>query len=251
MDDHLQVRNAQESASTSQHQASDSGLSVFYETSEESCSISGIPDKKHQDSLAESDDTMIRSDKQEYRSILLRDHESKSRLQLVCPSCYGFFRSYRSSDPDVKVTPFAIVLLFVLFLIYILNQADRLVLPVTIPAGLRCEASVRSECGNESNGTGFALNGGVEGSVLMMTSGMGDLFDASNESNLTNSTKEDCIHFDDDQQGLLTGMVYFHQAFSCICIWCYSICIHGLHSWTAFMDCIHGLHEMSSLQPVI
>ncbi len=85
--------------------------------------------------------------------------------------------SYRSPDPEKRVTPFAVFLLMVLFLVYILNQADRLVLPVAIPSGLRCEGSVQDEC-------------------------RGNL---SNESAAEAANHTDCVHFNDNEQGLLTG----------------------------------------------
>ena len=90
---------------------------------------------------------------------------------------YKLCMSCRSPDPELKVTPFAVILLGVLFVVYILNQADRLMLPVAIPSGLRCKLSVKSECrGNISE---------------------------ENTSNDSNQT--DCIHFNDNEQGLLTG----------------------------------------------
>jgi len=51
--------------------------------------------------------------------------------------CKRCMDCYQSSDTESRVTPFAVVILMVLFVIYVLNQADRLVLPVSIPAGLR------------------------------------------------------------------------------------------------------------------
>ena len=93
-------------------------------------------------------------------------------------SCFRLCTSYRSPDHDFKVTPFAVILLLILFVIYILNQADRLMLPVAIPSGLRCEVSIKSECRNSTD-------------------------DPNNSSNLDNTT--DCIHFSDNEQGLLTG----------------------------------------------
>ncbi len=109
------------------------------------------------------------------------DHEqliSEKRPPCCCDA-------YQSDDPEKRVSPFAVVILLVLFLIYVLNQADRLVLPVSIPAGLRCHASVASQCNN----TNFS-NSALEINLMNLP--------ASNKS-------EDCIEFNDEQQGLLTG----------------------------------------------
>ncbi len=109
------------------------------------------------------------------------DHEqliSEKRPRFCCDA-------YQSDDPEKRVSPFAVVILLVLFLIYVLNQADRLVLPVSIPAGLRCDASVTSQCNN----TNFYNNSALESDLMNP---------ASNKS-------EDCIQFNDEQQGLLTG----------------------------------------------
>lgn len=108
-----------------------------------------------------------------------------------CCSCFHF---YRSVDPDKTITPFAVVLLAVLFAVYILNQADRLVLPVAIPAGLRCEVSVKNECRNLTHS---------DSQDVSFTSYLTDLDLDDNMTNSTNHT--DCIHFNDYEQGLLTG----------------------------------------------
>ena len=97
---------------------------------------------------------------------------------------FGFLRDFyrRPSDGNVeRVTLFAVVLLIVLLAVYVLNQADRLVLPVVIPNGLRCNVG-KDECAspnatNTSTGNDTIYNG-----------------------------TEDCIQFDDNQQGLLTGI---------------------------------------------
>lgn len=116
----------------------------------------------------------------EYSTILLK---KKSR--------HSFCPSYRSHDPDKAITPFAVVLLAVLFAIYILNQADRLVLPVAIPAGLRCEITEKNECRNLTH---------TESEGHTMTKTL-DLSESKNSSNKT----PDCIDFSDYEQGLLTG----------------------------------------------
>ena len=111
-----------------------------------------------------------------------RDYQDTSVLIKKPPSnksrFFSFKLNYRSPDPELRVTPFAVFLLLVLFAVYILNQADRLVLPVAIPSGLRCEGSVQDECPLPE--------------------------EFSNESaEVVNYT--DCVHFSDNEQGLLTG----------------------------------------------
>ncbi len=119
------------------------------------------------------------------------DHEGADHEQLISAKkptlrLPGCCEAYQSGDPEKKVTPFAVVILLVLFIIYVLNQADRLVLPVSITAGLRCDASVSSQCNSTNNFTYFR--------------------ELDNELDLAVSNKsEDCIHFDDEEQGLLTG----------------------------------------------
>ena len=99
-----------------------------------------------------------------------------------CPSCLRrFVATYRSSNPQSRVTPFAVVLLLVLLLIYVLNQADRLVLAVLIPAGLRCSGSNSSE-----------------DATCQAT-------EDNNSSTASMANYTDCIEFDDNEQGLLTG----------------------------------------------
>lgn len=134
------------------------------------------------DSDNEVSDASTLDENHKYSAVLL-DHKAKKYS--CCPS-------YRSADPDRTVTPFAVVLLAVLFAIYILNQADRLVLPVAIPSGLRCEVK-EDDCRNLSH-TESVSDDTITGYFM----------DAKNASNSSNETA-DCIHFDDYQQGLLTG----------------------------------------------
>ena len=99
----------------------------------------------------------------------------------------GFYRRRSGDGKTERVTPFAVVLLLVLLAVYMLNQADRLVLPVVIPNGLRCNVG-KEDCStanstNASSGAGNASLG------------------RWNDS----SSHRDCIQFNDDQQGLLTG----------------------------------------------
>lgn len=146
--------------------------------------VSTVGDSDNEFSEAEGPNTVDENHK--YSTVLLENKAKKYPWPSCCPS-------YRSADPDRTVTPFAVVLLAVLFAIYILNQADRLVLPVAIPSGLRCEVS-EDDCRNSSH-TGSVSDGTMTGFFL----------DA--EENASNSSNEtaDCIHFDDYQQGLLTG----------------------------------------------
>ena len=114
---------------------------------------------------------------------ILAGHKRETKK---CPSFLprGFY-SWSSQDGKTeRVTPFAVVLLLVLLAVYVLNQADRLVLPVVIPNGLRCDEG-KEDCGSY-NASGVGGNG------------------SSAHSNGTSSSRN-CIQFDDDQQGLLTG----------------------------------------------
>lgn len=102
-------------------------------------------------------------------------------------SQYSFLRFFYPS-PGVNgqarhITPFAVALLIVLLAVYVLNQADRLVLAVVIPNGLRCGVE-KDGCPGSNYSTNTTNTTGSDG----------------------NSSHEDCIKFNDDQQGLLTGM---------------------------------------------
>ena len=113
-----------------------------------------------------------------HRTSILAGHKREVQK---CPSFLlrGFYSRGSPDGKTDKVTPFAVVLLLVLLAVYVLNQADRLVLPVIIPNGLRCGEG-KEDCGvtyNASNGS----------------------------SSRPNSSHRDCIQFNDDQQGLLTG----------------------------------------------
>ena len=93
---------------------------------------------------------------------------------------------YRRDTGAERVTPFAVVLLLVLLTVYVLNQADRLVLPVVIPNGLRCNVG-KEDCAS-SNSTNAS--------------------DGENDTSRNASSRTgDCIQFNDDQQGFLTGNV--------------------------------------------
>ena len=166
---------------------SDEEVTVFYETSTESLSFSGRRSgmKTAEDSENEVSGTI--DENHAYGTVLLGNGAAKTPC---CPI------SYRSPDPDKSVTPFAVILLAVLFGVYILNQADRLVLPVAIPSGLRCEG-VKEDCKNLSDtwDVGHSVKG-----AQYSTADLASI----NGSNSSNDT--DCIHFNDYEQGLLTGM---------------------------------------------
>lgn len=213
MDDLVQVANAKEKAFTSDQ--NDPKLAVTYKKDTESCVIVKVPNEQDQGTDdpamgAEEDDNLDSS------AVLLEQDMKKSKVQVLFPSVYTFFSSYRSSNPDERVTPFAIVLLLILFLIYVLNQADRLVLAVTIPAGLRCELKV-SECGAVNNGS-------VNSSLTLAYSEQLETGDETMRNFIeqyntggSNET-EDCIHFSDKEQGLLTGKQEVHTTpCSCTC----------------------------------
>lgn len=102
-----------------------------------------------------------------------------------------FYPSSETKGKGERITPFAVALLIVLLAVYVLNQADRLVLPVVIPAGLRC--SVEKDTCPGSNSSTNTSTTGSDG----------------------NSSDVDCIRFNDDQQGLLTG-IYVMSYFTAI-----------------------------------
>lgn len=152
-------------------------------TSTESLNFSGRSDMKNgpEDSDNEASGTI--DENHAYSTVLLGNGAAGKAP--CCPF------SYRSADPDRSVTPFAVILLAVLFGVYILNQADRLVLPVAIPSGLRCE-DTKEHCRNLSSTWGRPGHSVIEGAR-----------NSSNGSDSSNQT--DCIHFNDYEQGLLTG----------------------------------------------
>ena len=196
MDDLLQAAHAKQDAS--QLKKTEKKLAVAFKKETDSCSIvEASPEEPENDAepaMGAQDSDNIEDDS---KAVLLQQDMKKSQMQVLFPRVYLFFSSYRSSDPEERVTPFALVLLLVLFLIYVLNQADRLVLAVTIPAGLRCELKA-SECGvNTSINSSLMLGDSVESDDVTMS----NLFHAED----SNATNDDCIHFSDSQQGLLTG----------------------------------------------
>lgn len=166
MDDHVQLSEALVLAEVSLEREDDQGLSVAFNASQESCSFQGLAGdhlvpalgaamtKNNEPDLDDSC-TPLHAHKDDIGSKRYSTVTRKGNLQktawwsALCPSCFRFFNSYRSHTPHEMVTPFAIILLLVLFLIYVLNQADRLVLAVSIPAGLRCE-SKQSQCENKT-----------------------------------------------------------------------------------------------------
>lgn len=166
--------------------ASTSSRAVYFDAASESVVLKAAEDledpamKSNYPATDASDTDATVDENHEYSTILL-----KKNKRSFCPS-------YRTHDPEKTITPFAVTLLVVLFAIYILNQADRLVLPVAIPAGLRCELTEKNECRNLSD---------TEAEGYTITSKL----DLSESINTSNETK-DCIDFNDYEQGLLTGM---------------------------------------------
>ncbi len=156
---------------------------VIFDAASESVILKGTEShlttmkSSHPDTGSDTDGTTLDDDG--YRSVLLANKKKRS-----------FFPSYRTHDPERTITPFAVILLAVLFVIYILNQADRLVLPVAIPAGLRCANNDKNECRNltDTESEGYTITSHINTAV-----------------NLSNETNRDCIDFDDFEQGLLTG----------------------------------------------
>ena len=88
-----------------------------------------------------------------------------------------------------RISCFSIALLCILLFIYVLNQADRLVLPVVIPAGLRCS-------GENKSAVCAALS--LNQSTFLNVS-----WDVDNRT-----ASPSCIAFNDWEQGLLTGPAF-------------------------------------------
>ena len=189
MEDLLQIRQAQLESDIPLISIQDqNNLIVSYNVRTESVTLQEeeFEEETHL-KLVDMDDSPPLSDAESanYDTVLLAKEEEKG-----CQSCCS---AYRSPNPEKKLTLFAVVLLLVLFLVYILNQADRLVLPVAIPSGLRCEGSAE-KCRHSNNDTMTLLENN------------------SNQSD-SNAT-EDCIHFTDYEQGLLTGTLPKLQIYS-------------------------------------
>lgn len=191
MEDHLQVRVALETNSSSLPQpppepsvsfnASTSTTSVEFDTAESLHNPELEPEGVSARSL-EMEGPGSSSD--EYTTSLL----PKTRVEnsLTPRSCLTeCCAAYRPTDSGARVTPFAIILLVVLLVIYVLNQADRLVLAVLIPSGLRCwedfENSTNSSCSENQN----------------------DILNNTDNGNIT-----DCVNFNNFEQGLLTGPAF-------------------------------------------
>lgn len=209
MDDLVQAANAKEDAS--QLKKGDKKLTVAFRKETEFCAIIEPSNEESEDdqepAMGVQDSDNIGDDS---KAVLLQQDMKKSQMQVLFPGVYTFFSSYRSSNPEERVTPFALILLLVLFLIYVLNQADRLVLAVTIPAGLRCELKA-SECGVNTTNSSLMLDFDENSQSEDVT--MSNFLAANGSRNTTSS---DCIHFSDSQQGLLTGTygvytVYLHN----------------------------------------
>lgn len=140
--------------------------------------------------------------KSDYSSVLAGSTASKRKSTLKIPFSFSFLKAYHAPDGSTeRVTPFAVVMLIMLLAVYVLNQADRLVLPVVIPSGLRCGVA-KEECNakleNVTNSSA-ASNGHRTGSGLLFST-VGENYNTTNSSG-----GKDCIDFSDDEQGLLTG----------------------------------------------
>ncbi|XP_072051600.1 MFS-type efflux pump MSMEG_3705-like [Amphiura filiformis] len=107
----------------------------------------------------------------------------------------GNFR--KMSNSEVGVDPISkwrsVICLLVLFGVYVLNQANRQVLPVLIPAGVRCYYNGTNECDLHTNPT-------------LVTPNKEMVFPYKAEiQNDGICDPEDCIEFTNAQQGVLTG----------------------------------------------
>ena len=153
---------------------------ILKATTEDNTATMGMKSSYPGTEASDTDGTV--DENHEYSTVLLKKKKQ------------SFWPSYHTHDPERTITPFAIILLVVLFAIYILNQADRLVLPVAIPSGLRCVVTEKNECRNLTD---------MKSEGYTMTSDV-DLSESINVSNKT----QDCIDFNDYEQGLLTGILY-------------------------------------------
>ena len=101
-----------------------------------------------------------------------------------------------------RVSCFSLILLSLLLFIYVLNQADRLVLPVVIPAGLRCNVQTNRTCLPKTI-SNHANQSVRRDEATLQRQG------AAFVANVTPTTSgEDCIPFSDTDQGLLTGPAF-------------------------------------------
>ena len=141
-----------------------------------------VPQIGREDDQTDNDD-----DDDDDKSLLPDKHSPLSFLD--CFGLRAFVASYRSTNPQKRITPFAIVLLLVLLLLYVLNQADRLVLAVLIPSGLRCNDEEDNSTSNSNNHCPVPPT-------------------TNNASINSTALYTDCIEFGDTEQGLLTGPAF-------------------------------------------
>ena len=137
-----------------------------------------------------------------------REKRGRNTLYRRVHSGFSFLsKSYHAPNGAAeRVTPFAVVLLVVLLAVYVLNQADRLVLPVVIPNGLRCGVVQDTCTENESNTSGVSFNHSVGSSQAFEASLVSIAHYAEDGSTEAGSNRSrDCIVFGDNGQGLLTG----------------------------------------------
>ena len=136
------------------------------------------------DETKEADDEEEDITEDSKQELLVARKEEKSCFPKRCfPELQSFVTSYRSADPQSRVKPFAVVLLVVISIVYVLNQADRLVLAVLIPSGLQCPF------GNSSNDSCKKDS-------------------AKEDADVSGVNNTDCIKFNNAEQGLLTGPAF-------------------------------------------
>ena len=95
-----------------------------------------------------------------------------------------FFRLLQRNPESGKSNLNAFISLLVLFLVYVLNQADRLVLAVVLPDGMRCDSNKTQDC-----------------NVVNQTT-------SNSSSSSSACSPGDCIDVSETGQGLLTGPAF-------------------------------------------
>ena len=137
-----------------------------------------------------------------------REKRRRNTLHGRVYSGFSFLsKSYHAPNGATeRVTPFAVVLLVVLLAVYVLNQADRLVLPVVIPNGLRCGVVQDTCTENASNTSGVSFTGTAAAFQASHMDIAHSVESGSTEAGSNKSERsKDCIVFGDNEQGLLTG----------------------------------------------
>ena len=122
---------------------------------------------------------------------------------------------FTNIDNQKKLSLHPYIILLILLLIYVLNQADRLVLAVLIPSGLKCNVETADECNNSATNI--------------------------SDVNVTNAN-EDCISFNDYEQGLITG-----PAFTVVYVLCGLPISRIADKWSRAITLLIGLATWSSV----